>query len=150
MGDHAAGEAELRDHRQVDHIVHGLGRGRDDLRLGLEDVAQHVQRVAAEVHRRTAAQLDPVADLLRGVVDAAAEVAGGGEHAAEPAALDDFAHPVRHRVVPVVKRLDADEAGRAGGVGYLLGLGLVEGQRLLAEHVLTGRERAQRPLACGR
>ena len=50
-------------------------------------------------------------------------------------------------MVPVVERLDADEAGGTGGVGDLLGLGLVEGQRLLAEHVLPASSAAQRPFA---
>ena len=79
---------------------------------------------------------------------------GSGKHSAvstrrigaELAALDDLAHALRERVVPVVERLHHDEAGARRDRGDGFGLLGVRGERLLAQHVLAGFERGDRPL----
>ena len=60
--------------------------------------------------------------------------------------LDDVVHALRERVVPVVERLHDHEPGAVGDRRHLFGLRGVGGERLLAQHVLAGLERGDRPL----
>ena len=54
--------------------------------------------------------------------------------------------PGHQRVVAVVEGLHHHEPGAGRRLGDRAGLVGVAGERLLAEHVLTGRDRGQRPL----
>ena len=68
-------------------------------------------------------------------------------HRPQLTAVDDLAHARGERVVAPVERLGDDEPGAGSGVGHARRLLLVRGEGLLAQHVLAGVERAQRPLA---
>jgi hypothetical protein len=62
------------------------------------------------------------------------------------AAGNDFVHALGQRVVAVVERLHHDQPGAVGRVPHRLGFGAVRGERFLAQHVLSGRNRFQHPL----
>src|SRR5262249_5226584 len=114
-----------------------------DLRLGAAEGTQEVDRVAAGVHHRAAGQVEPVPD----VTEPWQRKAQPGLYVADrPDGVDELQRPGGQRVVPVVERLHHDQPAGLGGVRDLPGLAGVGGHRLLAQHVLTGGDRGERPL----
>ena len=101
--------------------------------------------VGADVHRGAAREVVLVADVGE-LGQREAQRGLDPPDRAELAAVDDLAHAVRERVVPVVERLHHDEAGARRDRGDVFGLLRVRGERLLAQHVLAGLERGDRPL----
>ena len=104
--------------------------------------SQAVDRVAAAVHQRAAAQVEVVPDVVR-VGDGEARPALKMLHRSQLG--DEFAQPPRQWVVAIVHGLHHDQAAGRGGVRHLRRLVRVGRERLLAQHVLPGGDRLQRP-----
>ena len=142
----AARKAEVRAHPAVDPRRGQARLGADHLGLGAGEKTHDAHGVRADVHRRTAGEIEPVADVARqeeGNAEDHLDVA----QAAELARVDDLPHPRRQRMVSPVKRFAEQLAGALGRLGHARGLRGVGGQRLLAEHVLACLERTDRPCA---
>ena len=103
---------------------------------------QAVDRVAAAVHQRAAGQVEVVPDVAR-VLDGEARPALHVPH--RPQLGDELAQAARQRVVAIVHGLHHDQAGGRGGLRDLRRLAGVGRERLLAQHVLPGLDRPQRP-----
>ena len=141
----ALGPPNIGLHPPVDLRRLETGMGTDDLGFVAAEQAQLVDGVRTDVHGRSAAELVLVADVL--------EHREWDAHRrldpldlAELAAGDDVVHPLGQRVVPVVERLHHYEPAAVSRRRDLLGLGGVGRERLLAQDVLAGCDRLQRPL----
>ncbi len=96
----------------------------------------------AERDQRAAAGLGDVADVLRIAVEIGEEHLDGAD-VAELAGGHDLLRPHPLRVVTDHEGLGDHHAGRH--TPQLLGFGGIEGDRLLAEHMLAGFQRLDRP-----
>ena len=122
-----------------------MASGGADLGLFASEQARQVHGVRADVHRGTAGEVVLVPD----VGELGQREAERGLHPpdrAQLAALDDLAHALRERVVPVVERLHHDEPGARRDRRHRFGFRGVRRERLLAEHVLARLQRRDRPL----
>ena len=144
-------EGEARTHRAVDSRARELRVSTRDVGLcagfsfghGAGYGADLVDRVTADVHRRTAREVELVPDVVPVREDRDHPCGDVVDRAEGP---DELEHAREQRVVAVVERLHHDLARARGGVGDRLRFGGVRGERLLAQHVLAGLERGDRPL----
>jgi hypothetical protein len=112
--------------------------------LPVEHHPRHVDRIAADVHQGSAAELGHVADVGR-IQVAVREERLDGLELADRTVANELAHLDPQRVQPVHEGLHEEHACGLAAVDHLLGLGGRHRQRLLAQHVLAGRRRPQRP-----
>ncbi len=140
----AAGKAQLGLDAGVRAELAEPRRGGDDLGLGAHEAAQPVQRVAAEIHHRPAALQRVIADVLRIPGDVDAELGLKRTHGAEPGLQRE--QPQERRVIAVVEGLHQHALAGVGGGDHRARLVGGHRDRLLAEHVLAGGERLDRPL----
>src|SRR4051812_47924857 len=140
---HVAGEAQHGGQPAVHAAaLHELGA--HALGLGAAHQAQRAHAVAADVHQRSALELGQPADVPRvGQVEAErrADVAQPARHAVAHEPLERL----RLRVEAPHERLHQHAAGALGRVERRLDLRRAARQRLLAQHVLAGLERPDRP-----
>ena len=141
----SVGEGQLSFEQAVDTRHDQPGLGRSDRRLGPGKGADEVDRIATGVHQRPPARSSRqrMSRLSSGMQNHARCGAPGR---ARPM-RDDLEHPRGERMVAIVEGLHHDELRSVRCGGDLLGLGGVGGERLLAEHVLAGGDRRQRPAA---
>src|SRR5581483_5113398 len=102
-----------------------------------------------DVHERAALDVRAQPDVA-GVVERVAEGGADEPHRPDRALVDQLAQAPRLRRVAVHERFRDEQPGLLGRVEHGLRLLRVGGQRLLAEHVLAGLERPDRPLAVER
>ena len=84
--------------------------------------------------------------MFVGVVEREAERGANEPELADRSLVDELAHAARLRVVPVHERLHEEPPRARRPRRTRLDLGRAAIERLLAEHVLPGLERADRPL----
>jgi len=144
LRDDVVGEAERAGERDVDAAraerllaVHALGLARQQARAA--------DAVAADVHQRASVEVGEQADVLR-VVEEEAERGPDEPQPADRALGDELRQPPRLRREPPHECLHQQPARVLGGVEGVLGVDGGSRERLLAEHVLAGLERADRPL----
>src|SRR5215211_1309772 len=110
--------------------------------------ADRAHAIATDVHQRAAVELGPEAGVVLAVHGGELE-AHGDPHDAK-ASNRAFGHELRDlrglRVMPPHEPLREDEARGLGDIERALDFLRVPGERLLAQHVFPGLERAQRPL----
>ena len=124
---------------QVDALVAERGRGRD--RVGrAEHQRRERQRIDAHVEQRPAAEVGIEHPAGGRLVDDEPEIGVHLPRRAEPALLQARPHRSDDRVAGHPHRLHEEAAGLGGGRDHRLCLRGIEGQRLLAEHVLAGVE----------
>ena len=151
--EHGAADVRAPAVGQREMGIHGaVHAGGGELRLGADDTrprsqqAQQADRVATHVHRGATGQGKLIADVTllpqrrrEGDVDPG--------DVAELARADDLHQPLGERVVLVVEGLHDDHtwvaAGRLGHGPGLVGVGR---EGLLAQHVLAGPQRGDRPV----
>src|SRR5437588_1335765 len=143
LAEDVVGEAEGPGERDVDTAraerllaVHALGLARQQTRAA--------DAVAPDVHERAALEVGQQADILR-VVEEEAEGGPDEPQPADRALGDELGQPLRLRRVTPHERLHQQPACVLGGVEGVLGIGGGSRERLLAQHVLAGLERADRP-----
>ena len=118
-GEQRAGDAAACDRRRSGSRRSSSGRPsattaaprRDHLRLGAGEEAHHVDRVAADVHRRRRRRGPSGSGCRPAAASGMHIVASMWRSGAEHAGVDDRPHARRQRVVALVERLDQD-AGR--------------------------------------
>ena len=135
---HRPGEEDVHAARANELLaVHGL-------RLAGEE-PRPADAVTADVHERAAVQVSRKADVLE-VGEAEAEGCADELEPADRTALHELLHPGRLRVVPVHEGLHEKPIRGVGGVEGALDLLGAPVEGLLAENVLPGFEREDRPL----
>ena len=105
--------------------------------------------VAADVHQRAALDVRAQPDVVR-VVERVAERRADEPELADRALVDQLLQPLRLRIVAVHEGLGQEAAGAVGRVERRLDLLRMARERLLAQHVLAGLDRADRPFAVHR
>ena len=143
LGDHVSRERHRPGEGDVDP---GLSRrhAEDALRLtGQEPGA--ADAVATNVHQSAAVQIGREPDI-GWIRQGEAEGGADGTELPDRPAGDELLEPRSLGVVPVHERLRQQEPGSVGRVEHLLDVVGLPAQRLLAEDVLPGLERLDRPL----
>ena len=115
------------------------------VRLLAEDHPRRRDRVAADVVQAAAADAGDVADVLAGRALKYAERAGDDAQVADRAGLRELLRAQPLRVRARHERLADHDAGAVAHGEQLARLVGVEADRLLAQHVLAGLGRADRP-----
>src|SRR5439155_25261980 len=100
--------------------------------------------VAADIHQTAAFYLRPQADVLR-VVQRIAEAGADEPHVPDRAIVHELTEPFGLRVVAVHERLHQDSPIPLSSVECRLDVAEVPAHRLLAEHVLSRLDGADRP-----
>ena len=114
-------------------------------RLGVENKPRQRNRVAADIHQRAAAHVGLIADVVR-VVVVVGKVRVDRAELADAAVAHQLPGRLPLRMKAVHERFHHLQLRvRRRNVGELLGLGHREPDRLLAQHVLAGLDRPQRP-----
>src|SRR5207244_9988083 len=105
--------------------------------------------VAADIHQTAALHLRSQADVLR-VVQRITEAGANEPQVPDRALVHELTEPFGLRVVAVHERLHQDSLRLLRRVECRLDVADVPAHRLLAEHVLSRLDRADRPLAVQR
>ena len=141
-----AREAQLSDEGAVDASLVEPREGRHDVRLLTRHPTRKADRITADVPKRAAAHAQVRTWVVRGGQEegeAPADELEGSERAAarEVDGTDDL------RMVEVHERLHRDPTHPLRGGRHGIDLGDAQRERLLAQHVLSGFQGADRPLS---
>ena len=144
MCEYLPGEAHRADEHHVDAIAADGLLGGDPLGL-TGDQARPADAVRADIHKGPSVQCGAEADV-RGVVRREAERSPDHPDSTYRAAVDELLKPGGLGMVAVHERLHQEPSLPLGDVERVHHFGRTTAQRLLAQHMLTGLERAHRPL----
>ena len=100
--------------------------------------------ITADIPQRAAAECAIHADV-RGGLEGESKAGHHGADRADGAVIDQPEHSCRQRLVTIHEPFFDDDAGRRGGGGNAIDVGRIERERLLAQHMLAGGDRRQRP-----
>ncbi len=134
---------------------HPVGPRRPEPRLAVHSLglapkeARSAHGVAPDVHQRAAIQGRAHADVVP-VVERVAERGADEPQLADRSLVDELFGTLRLRVVAPHERLAQQLAGAVGSVERRLDVADAARQRFLAQHVLAGLERSDRPFAVQR
>jgi hypothetical protein len=140
-----SGKRELRLHHDIHVTLPLLGARGQHTRLRASHLAHPVQRVTAEVHGSAARGLVTVPQIGL-VLDGDLEHPIHVPERAELPRTHDVEHAQKQRVVAVVESFDEQAPGLLGDLDHALRFQRVRRERFLAEHVLAGSQRRDRPL----
>ncbi len=143
MRDHTVGEAQHAGHHDVHPVAPEQLLGAHALGLTCQ-VSRHAHRVAAQIHQAAAIVLREHPRIRRVAIEA--EHPPDQPQRADRTVSDQLLEPLGLRVVAVHERFAEVQASRTRKLKQLLDLSGRTAERLLAEDVLAGLQRAARPL----